>query len=420
MLGSLQASSIIFILSESMKYSGGFVLSLLPILVTAQPTSGLGLRQDSSELKPLDMPIKIIQTYYTIQLPLGTPPQPVDLLFDTGSGPLWVLNPECAVNCPSSYKFTRSFFNPNASSTAQSASLRETVDYLGGVISGDVWSDKLTIQNTTFSTPQRFINADTSNWSSMAAGGFVGLGFRTLALGNTSIYDSLFHPTNLPDHRTGIYLGGAKDTSSNPSPQTNGVVTFGGSHENKYGSEPLKWIDVLPASSGQQYELWVVPINGVKTSRYSATGLNETTLPSQAGATAIFDTGASLISVPQSIIGDLFNTLGFNYTAISHGYRPPCSEVATYNASLTLTLGEVEITVTTDDLSNPGYTADEYCWPPFTPWDSPNWLVGKLFLESFYSVWDLGGWNVSEVGDGQPRIGFSYLKEEYKPRLQVV
>ncbi|KAL5631863.1 hypothetical protein ACGC1H_000038 [Rhizoctonia solani] len=244
----------------------------------------------------------------------------------------------------------------------------------------------------------------------MAAGGFVGLGIRPLALGNTSIYDALFHPTYLPDHRTGIYLGSAKDTTSNPSPQTNGIVTFGGSHEDKYGAEPLK-MNVPPTSSSQQYAHWVVPINRFKTSRHTTTGSNETSLPSQPGATAIFDTGAGLISVPQSIIADLFNTLGFNYTAISRGYRPLCSEVASCNASLTLTLGEVEITVTTNDLTNPGYTADEYCWPPFTPWDSPNWLVGKLFLESFYSVWDLGGWNVSEVSDGQPRIGLSYLKE---------
>ncbi|KAH7322316.1 aspartic peptidase domain-containing protein [Rhizoctonia solani] len=332
-------------------------------LAVAKPTPQLGLRQSTRMLDET----QLIQ-----------PKVLVDLLFDTGSGSLWVLDPSCAVDCPSSYNFTRPYFNPNASSTAQSENLRETITYLGG---------------------------------------FVGLGFRPLAQGNTSIYDTLFHPTYLPAHRIGIYLGNAPETTSNPSPQTNGVVTFGGSEEDKYGAESLKWTDILPARSFQLYSHWIVPINGIKTTRHSATGRNKTTFPSQTGAVAIFDTGAAHISVPQSIIEEIFNTLGFNYTLISQGYRPPCSEVAKDNASLTLILGDVEITVTTNDLSNPGYTADEYCWPPFIPWDSSDWLVGKVFLKSFYSVWDLGGWNVSEVGDGNPRIGFSYLKEEYQPRL---
>ncbi|KEP48488.1 aspartyl protease [Rhizoctonia solani 123E] len=293
--------------------------------------------------------------------------------------------------------------------------MRETVDYLGtNVVSGEVWSDKVTIQNITFPTPQRFINADRSDEATLPAGGILGLAFRPLALGNTSIYDASFHPTQLPDHRIGIYLGNVKDTDSNPSPQTNGIVTFGGSHEDKYGAEPLKWINVLPAYSGH-YTYWYVPINGVKTSRHTSTGPYETNFPTQRGG-AIFDTGASLISVPRSIISDLSSALGYNYTAIVQGYRPLCSEVATYNASLTLTFGDVEITVTSNDLYKPGYTADEYCWPPFQAWDSPNWLIGQVYLYPFYSVWDLGGWNVSKASDGQPRIGLSHLKEGYKPR----
>ncbi|KEP46817.1 aspartyl protease [Rhizoctonia solani 123E] len=399
-----------------MKYHAGLVLSLLSTLATAKPPSEIRVGRNASELKPLDIPIKITTGYHTIQLQLGTPPQPVDLLFDTGSGPLWVLNPECATNCPSSYK-SRSFFDPHASNTAQSANLRETVNYLGtSVVSGEVWSDKVTIQNITFPTPQRLINADRSDDAFLPAGGILGLGFRSLALGNTSIHDALFHSMHLPDHRIGIYLGNVKHTDLHPSPQTNGIVTFGGSHEDKYGAEPLKWINVLPAYSGQ-YTYWHVPINGVKTSRHTSTGPNEANFPSQTGGAAIFDTGSQQISVPRSIIADLSSALGYNYTAVSMGYRPLCSEVATYNASLTLTFGDVEITVTSNDLSKPGYTADEYCWPPFEPWDSPNWLIGKRFLCSFYSVWDLGGWNVSKAGDGQPRTGLSYLKEGYQPHL---
>jgi hypothetical protein len=82
-----------------------------------------------SELKPVTAPIKIINSYSTIELSLGTPPQLVDLLFDTGSGPFWVLNPSCAETC--SGPANRSFFNPNASSTAQYTAGHETVDYQG-------------------------------------------------------------------------------------------------------------------------------------------------------------------------------------------------------------------------------------------------------------------------------------------------
>ncbi|CAE6404515.1 unnamed protein product [Rhizoctonia solani] len=385
-------------------------------LASASSIHPLGVRQNgySSELKPVTAPIKILNSYSTIELLLGTPPQTVDLLFDTGSGPLWVLGPSCAQSCLG--PANRSFFDPSLSSTAQYTARHETVDYLGGTVSGFVWSDKLTIQNVTFQTPQRFINADFSNWFALPAGGFVGLAFPSIALGNTSIYDVLFHPTQIPDHRTGIYLGNASTTASNTSPPTNGIVTFGGSDEEKYGSEPLKWVDVLPAPAGDEYEIWRVPVGAAKTSRNG----NLTTLNIQPGASAIFDTGAGLISAPESIIEELYNSLGFNYTAITEGYRPLCSDVIGYNASLTLTFGEIEVTVTTADLARPGYTEDQYCFPPFNPWDSDRWILGKAFLQSFYSVWDLGGWKVSGVADVKPRLGLSYLKDEYQPRVSPV
>jgi hypothetical protein len=281
------------------------------------------------------------------------------------------------------------------------------------MVSGDIWSDNLTIQNITFPTPQRFINADNSTWFALPAGGFVGLAFPSIALGNTSIYDVLFHPTHIPDHRTGIYLGNVRTTTSNPSPETNGIVTFGASEEEKYGSEPLKWVDVLPAPSGDQYEIWRVPVGAAKTSRNGSV----TTLNIQPGSSAIFDTGAGLISAPESIAEELYNSLGYNYTAITQGYRPLCSEVVAYNSSLTLTFGEIEVTVTTADLARPGYTEDQYCFPPFNPWDSDRWILGTAFLQSFYSVWDLGGWDVSSVASAKPRLGLSYLKEEYQPAL---
>jgi saccharopepsin len=390
-------------------------------------------------LSPITVPIKIISSYYTIKLSLGTPPQPIDFLFDTGSGPLWAIDPSCAESCPfsSAYNFTRSFYDPNSSNTSEAIFQRETVEYQGdflldfewsicetkgvgykgGIIAGDIWSDKLTIQNISALSLQRVINADTSSWSSMPAGGFVGLGLRGLALGSTSIYDTLFRPSFLPDHRTGIYFGSSQNTPTNPSPATNGVVTFGGSEESTYGSEPLKWVDVLPVQADGSYAHWRVPVNGVKTNRNSVNGSTVTVLPVQMDASAILDTGAGLTSVPQSIIESLYTTLGFNYTAITHGFRPLCSEVLALNTSLTLTLGEIDITLTTADLAKPGYTADQYCWPPFNPWDSSDWLIGKNLLQSFYSVWDVGGWNVSFVGDGQPCVGLSYLKPEYKPRL---
>lgn len=399
----------------------GFSLGVPLVAATPTPWNDrLGAQvRDSKEPSPITIPIKIIRSYYTIELSLGTPPQPADFYFDTGSGPLWVLDPECSENCPSAYNFTRSFYNPNASNTSEPTSQRTTVDYQGGSISGSIWSDTLTIQNISSPAPQRIISTDTSNWGSMAAGGFVGLGFKPLALGNTSIYDALFHPTFLPEHRTGIYLGKPYATTSNPSPETNGVVTFGGSEEETYGSDPLKWVNVLPVPTGEElYAHWRIPVSGVKTTGNNSNGSTATVLPSQPDASAIFDTGAGLISVPSSIIESLYTTLGYNYTAITRGYRPLCSEVLALNSSLTLTFGEVEVTVTAADLAKPGYNGDQFCWPPFNPWDSPNWLIGKSFLQSFYTVWDLGGWNVSSVGDGQPRIGLSYLKEEYKPSLR--
>lgn len=168
-----------------------------------------------------------------------------------------------------------------------------------------------------------------------------------------------------------------------------------------------------------EYELWRVPVYGVMTTKNSVNGAVSKSLGVQAGTSAIFDTGATSISAPEAIIDALYKFLGLNYTAIQHGYRPLCSELLALNTSLTLTFDAINITLTTAELSTPGYTEDKYCWPPFIPWKSQNWLIGKNYLKSFYTVWDLGGWNVSVIGDAIPRIGFSYLKDEYRPNLSA-
>ena len=80
---------------------------------------------------------------YIGSIGVGSPPQYVDVIFDTGSANLWVLSSRCTTdNCRN-----HASFNQNKSSSHNSLNLNLEVEFGTGTVIGDMNKDKVTIGN---------------------------------------------------------------------------------------------------------------------------------------------------------------------------------------------------------------------------------------------------------------------------------
>ncbi|KAI4715046.1 hypothetical protein J4E89_000732 [Alternaria sp. Ai002NY15] len=290
--------------------------------------------------------------------------------------------------------------------------------YLGG----DVASD--TIQDV-FSTldGSRFITANS----------FLGLGFSLIAEKNTlTLVETLLWDGKLDAPRFSLFYGTNFEDAGNGT--QDGVLTVGGSHEDKYVDGEVV---STPLRKEDPYQLWRAPLRSVNVlvaenvSETNATieihnGHLPTTPVSNGGEPdanvtwsiyqggAVFDTGSGRVSFPSDIIDAMYFNLGWNYTKLTnHGEE--IMECKHLNASwaITLTLGEgareddVSFTLRGDEFLLPGHQ----CMPPFDSSESEGFaLIGAPFLRRHYSVFDFGA---DKVEDYQPTIGFGRLKKEY-------
>lgn len=111
-----------------------------------QPPKTNSLRNKYTNRNAVDIDLGNFYYYYTIDVKIGTPPQSVELLIDTGSSDVWMMsedNPLCEteINC------NKEIFESNASSTyyLESEGGFQITYGDGTVAEGDYFGDVLRI-----------------------------------------------------------------------------------------------------------------------------------------------------------------------------------------------------------------------------------------------------------------------------------
>ncbi|KAK0232312.1 aspartic peptidase domain-containing protein [Armillaria nabsnona] len=337
-----------------------------------------------------NVPISVTESgYRTVAISLGTPPREFNLWLDTGSDPTWVLSQSCIESCSIS-DANRMAYLPTESTTHNDTGDTLYVDYLGGAVAGTVFIDALSIANASTGVSTRVLLAAFSTWAWLDADGMLGLAFpRIEEPVHASLLESLFHPEA---HEFTIYAG--QDLTPN-----NGVIQFGG-HSTDDTSTTITRLYIGPYIDHVDF---ILNTNG---STHSNTVSVEDF--------AVWDTGSSHITVPETYIEDIYSSIGMNYTFIKAGGRLLCEDLRKLDFNMTLVLPEGTIAVRPADLIIPGYTEEQYCRPMFEPSSSGRWIVGMGLIRNFYTVWDLGGWDIRS-DELQPRLGFAELKAEYHP-----
>ena len=338
----------------------------------------------------LDLPVIIKNSYATVKVEVGTPPKEHRLYFDTGSASAFMLNTDCTeTSYPdgSAPYYIRQPYNASASSTAVDLHLPAEIPYLGGDIAGGTVQDVFSFPSADLKWNQTFLSVNESSWTFVTADGFLGLAFSSIAEQNTTTVVETLMQDGLLDAPCFSLFYGTNLTDDGPQ---DGVLTIGGTHDEKYVDGEMVY---TPLRKDDEYQLWRAPLRSISllvaedpsgpnstveihNGRFPTTNLSPGASPAAnwtwgtyGVGSAVFDTGAGRLSIPQEDIYAFYSFLGWNYTKLTNQEeRFECKHL---NASwaVTMTFGDadpeddVSFSMRGDEFIYPG---DE-CMPPVDP-----------------------------------------------------
>ena len=315
------------------------------------------------------IPIKNFEdTAYVGPVKIGTPPKTFYVQYDTGSSNLWVPSISCATRaCNNKTKY-----NPRASSTYVTDGRALVLQYGTGDTTGVVAKDTvavgtLAVKNFEFGN----MNNVGSAFGPAPFSGILGLAFPSISQDKLPTFVERLHETNqLANYQFSFYL------SHNETPGS--VFILGGSSSQYYTGE-INYHKVY----GNAF--WLIDLTGVS---YNGKNL----IDGKAGV-AIMDSGTSYITGQKNVIDSIIAQIGVKY-----GQNIACTKVSSLGTlefkfdNITYNLGPEYYVV---KIKQFGKTV---CTPAFQyqPLGAlKNSLIfGDVFLQAYYSVWDLGNMRV--------------------------
>ncbi|XP_077190641.1 gastricsin-like [Paroedura picta] len=309
-------------------------------------------------------------SYYG-QISIGTPPQSFLVLFDTGSSNLWVPS----VYCQSQACTNHPLFNPSQSSTYSTNDQTFSLQYGTGSLTGIFGYDTVAIQGISI-TNQQFGLSETepgTNFVYAQFDGILGLAYPAISAGGaTTVVQGLMQENLLSAPVFSFYLSGQE------SSQNGGELVLGGVDTSLYSGE-IVWTPVT------QEAYWQIGIQSFYIGNQISDWCSQ-------GCQAIVDTGTSLLTAPQQVFGELMQYIGAQQDSNGQ-YVVSCSNI---QSMPTITF---VISGNSFPLSPSAYileNSDGYCsvgiMPTYLPSQNgqPLWILGDVFLRSYYSVYDVG------------------------------
>ncbi|EDW80653.1 uncharacterized protein Dwil_GK11645 [Drosophila willistoni] len=312
---------------------------------------------------------------YAGPISIGTPGQPFNMLFDTGSANLWVPSADCSLKNRACQHHHR--YNASASQSHVPNGRPFAIAYGTGSLSGRLAEDTVTIgqmvvRNQTFGVAEHE-PGDTFIDTNFA--GIVGLAFRKIAEQHvTPLFQSMCDQKLVDQCVFSFYL------KRNGSERSGGELLFGGTDSTKFTGQ----LTYVPLSNPGywQFEMQGIEIDGQRIAEHRQ---------------AIADTGTSLLVAPprehliiNRLIGGFPTTSGEYVVNCNHIDRLPDISFIIGGQRFALQPRDYIIRLTDDDGS-------ALCLSAFTGMDTEFWILGDVFIGRFYTAFDMG----------QLRIGFA-------------
>ncbi|GAA5934666.1 uncharacterized protein JCM15063_003038 [Sporobolomyces koalae] len=313
---------------------------------------------------------------------IGTPAQPFNVIFDTGSADLWVPS--------SSASTSHNQFTTADSSTIETSTASWDITYGTGSSSGVLARDTVTVGS--ISVPKQiFALASTLApvIESLPSDGIMGMAFSTIASsGAPTPFENMISNSLVSNPYFGIYYQRARDlTSASRGTIGGGELCVGCYDSSKFVGN----LNYVPVSS-KGY--WSVPSDGIAI---------DSNIVGGTAMTVAVDSGTSLAYVPSSVANALYSSIGGKQ--VGNEWHVPC--VAQFS-SFAFSFGGVQYKIPLSDLFLGYASANDksscilavMAQDVYDPSGSLTAIIGATFLKAVYTVY-------SYSQNGSPAVGFA-------------
>ncbi|KAL2146353.1 hypothetical protein VTI28DRAFT_4378 [Corynascus sepedonium] len=315
-------------------------------------------------------------TVYIIELGIGTPPQMVKVLIDTGSYELWV-NPKCDTSASESICESQGKYYPNWSSSSTYVGGDFSVTYGTGAVRGSYWADDMSI--AMFEIPHvQFAVAEDSNYT---FSGILGLGYAyPYTIKYPSVLDLMASQNMISAPIFSLGLGGDQDYFSE--------IIFGGVNRWKFAGR-LEPVPIWPRVSKQD-QRWIqywVNVTSIGMTKPGEKGVIYTPRDTFA-MPVLLDTGSTLSYMREDLVAQIGQQ--FSATVDEAGnYIVDCSwRDRDGTVDFGFNRGRMVINVRYKDFVYQQYPG--HCMLGVQPADagSTHYVLGDTFIRGAYLVFD--------------------------------
>jgi len=316
---------------------------------------------DSTSIKKI--PLRNYKnTQYVGVISVGTPPQSVPVIFDTGSGNLWVTSSLCKSFACASHPS----YNRNDSSDFKKIGLGVQVTFGTGRIKGQINQDTFTLGNIKIPS-QKFgeiLREDGSVFQAGKFSGILGLAFpKMAAYGIIPVFDNIINQHLLKKNIMSFYY------SVNES--TEGEITLGYVDPNRFTGK-LSYYNVIDKF------YWTIKLDDIKL------GNKSLGVCGKDGCRAIVDTGTSLITGPTRDLMKLLKAITVENDC--RNYETAVPLIFVFNGD------EYKLDIP-DYIMKKEAGGRKFCRAMMMPLDvpfphGPAWILGDVFMQKFYTVFN--------------------------------
>lgn len=334
---------------------------------------------------------------YFGQIEVGSPPQPFQVIFDTGSSNLWVPSNVCGWSCIGHAKY-----DPSKSSHAKPNGREFAIAYGSGSVLGNLTVDQVAL-GSIVDPAQTFAEVTDARGLGLSFllakfDGIFGLGWPSISV------DGVRPPLlELADKKLidapvfAFHLGGENGED--------GELTVGGYHGEDVTGE-ITWLDLI------EKDYWSVEVDQVSAGREDgAHNLLKSPIKT------IIDSGTSLLAAPKEIVDAIGRQLGtYHLPWLPTSQFLPCDRLDAL-PDLVFTLGGRKFAFTPEEYTislsgKPGAAKDNTgkdggsslpCMLALTAIDVPKprgplMILGDVFMRKYYTIFD---YQNSRVGLGK-------------------